>query len=466
MAVSIAIVLDTRRVKKENLYPVKLRVTLNRKSEHYSTIYDLTEGDYNKFSLPRVSDELQRTRTALQEAEQKAITFSQGISPFDFDRFEKEFINENPVFKERKSKAKKSVSIKQVQEQVQEVADEFDFSPFEDRFPIFDEVSPAKDYIAVSFISYIKNLLIEERIGTALSYRDAYTSLKEFRGNVPFSAITKQYLIQYERWMIYQNKSSKATVGIKLRSLRAVFNEAIEQELVPREIYPFGKKKYKIPSGKKAKKSLERSEVQKMYEYEPEDEHIQRAKAYWFFCYFGNGMNPKDFAYLKYKNIDGEFLHFIRAKTERSMKDDPIIITAYINDDMQNIIEKWGNKDRSPNNYIFPVLDPSMSAMEQYSRVRTLTKFISDGTAFIGEEMEISKKPNNMACRHSFATHSKESGATTEYIRESLGHASLTTTEIYLGPYGQEVKKYFSGRLLAFKNETKHDNNNTTLRVV
>ena len=161
-------------------------------------------------------------------------------------------------------------------------------------------------------------------------------------------------------------------------------------------------------------------------------------------------MNPKDLAYLKYENIDGEFLHFIRAKTERSMKDDPIIITAYINADMQTIIEKWGNKHRTPDNYIFPVLETSMGVMEQYSRVRTLTKFITDGMAAIGEEVGLSKKPNNMVCRHSYATHSKQSGATTEYIKEALGHASLTTTEIYLGDYEMETKKEFSDRLLAF----------------
>ncbi|WP_300600929.1 site-specific integrase [Niabella sp.] len=465
MEVSIAIVLDTRRVKKENLYPVKLRVTFNRKQEYYPTIYDLTQEDYNKFSAPRISEVLQKVRASLLEVERNAATAVKAINPFEFDCFEKEFIKNNPLFKERKKKAEKKCIENQPSElKQQEISVEFDFSPYEERFPIFKEESPAADYIAVTFTSYIKNLLMEGRIGTALSYRDSYTSLKQFRGNVPFSAITRQYLFQFERWMIDDNKSSKATVGIKLRSLRAVFNEAIDQGLVKADIYPFGKKKYKIPTAKKAKKSLERKEVQCLYEFEPEEEHIQRAKAYWFFCYFGNGMNPKDLAYLKYENIDGEFLHFIRAKTERSMKDDPIVITAYINEDMQAIIEKWGNKDRRPDNYIFPVLDASMNLMEQYSRVRTLTKFITDGMVIIGEDMELSRKPNNMVCRHSYATHSKESGATTEYIKESLGHASLTTTEIYLGDYGREVKKEFSGRLLAFKSATNQ--NDTALKAV
>lgn len=458
MSVSIAVILDTRRVKMDNLYPVKLRVTINRKREYYPTIYDLSKEDYNKFSASRISSELQLIRSNLQKFETSAKKTVDELQPFDLLQFEDKFITGNPLLKPRRQKKQPETTVINKPAQVDV---EFDFSPYEERFPIFKEESPTADYIAVTFTSYIKNLLMEGRIGTALSYRDAYTSLKQFRGNVPFSVITRQYLFQFERWMIDDNKSSKATVGIKLRSLRAIFNEVIDQGVVKADIYPFGKKKYKIPTAKKAKKSLERSEVQSLYEFEPEEEHIQRAKAYWFFCYFGNGMNPKDLANLKYENIDGEFLHFIRAKTERSMKDDPIVITVYINEDMQAIIEKWGNKDRRPDKYIFPVLDASMNLLEQYSRVRTLTKFITDGMVAIGKEVVLSKKPNNMVCRHSYATHSKQTGATTEYIKEALGHASLTTTEIYLGDYGREVKKEFSGRLLAFKNEAKHDNNDT-----
>ena len=61
MSVSIAIVLDTRRVKKDNLYPVKLRVTIDRKREYYPTIYDLSKEDYQKFLAPRISNELQKS---------------------------------------------------------------------------------------------------------------------------------------------------------------------------------------------------------------------------------------------------------------------------------------------------------------------------------------------------------------------------------------------------------------------
>jgi integrase/recombinase XerD len=46
MLASLSVVLDTRRIKsKTKNYPLKLRVTYDRKSRYYPTIYDLKEED-------------------------------------------------------------------------------------------------------------------------------------------------------------------------------------------------------------------------------------------------------------------------------------------------------------------------------------------------------------------------------------------------------------------------------------
>jgi integrase/recombinase XerD len=44
------------------------------------------------------------------------------------------------------------------------------------------------------------------------------------------------------------------------------------------------------------------------------------------------------------------------------------------------------------------------------------------------------------------------SGVSTEFIQESLGYSDMRTTEKYLDSFEKEVKKEFSGKLLAFKN--------------
>lgn len=69
-------------------------------------------------------------------------------------------------------------------------------------------------------------------------------------------------------------------------------------------------------------------------------ESEKRATDYWLFSYFANGMNPKDIACLKFKNINGDYLIFERAKTERAMRSELKPISVFITDDMKCIMER------------------------------------------------------------------------------------------------------------------------------
>ncbi|GAB3026505.1 hypothetical protein GCM10027051_34110 [Niabella terrae] len=109
MSVSIVIVQDTRRPKKGGVYPMKLRVTVDRKCEYYPTIYDLSEEDYQKFSAPRISNELQQIRINLQKIETDAKKFADELVPFDLSYFEQQFIKDNPLFKQKQLKEKEAV---------------------------------------------------------------------------------------------------------------------------------------------------------------------------------------------------------------------------------------------------------------------------------------------------------------------------------------------------------------------
>lgn len=96
-------------------------------------------------------------------------------------------------------------------------------------------------------------------------------------------------------------------------------------------------------------------------------------------------MNIKDVITLQYKNIKGEYLVFERAKTELSTSGDGITISCFINQDMWDIIERRGNKDKNPDNYIFPILTADQTPLEQFL---TRQKFVQ----FINKNMQKVKK--------------------------------------------------------------------------
>lgn len=235
MSATSVVILDTRRMKiKTGKFPVKLRVTFKRVTKDYQTLFEMTEDDYKKLSTSRILEELKFVRDKLKEIERTAANAIIELQPFSFNEFEKDFILNNRFFKSRKFKEPDFPSDTY----------NFDFTPYHKKFLIFSEDHSKPGTISTVYFSYIKKLLLEERIGSAFNYKDSYNSLKQFRGNVLFSDITVSFLVQYEQWM--RNKgNAKATVGIKLRPLRAIFNEAIAEGIIKRDkCYPFGKRKY------------------------------------------------------------------------------------------------------------------------------------------------------------------------------------------------------------------------------
>jgi integrase len=442
MALTITVVLDTRRLKqKTQNYPVKLRVTHDRITIDYQTVYNLTQEEFDRLTATRISNDLQSVRDSLKEIKRTADNAAKEMEPFSFLEFEREFIVGNSQFKRRKAK----------EDELPATGFEFDYSPYEKRFPILKEVHPGKDCISFTFLNYVRRLLQEGRIGSALNYQDTYFSLKRFSGNVQFSKVTTSYLVQYEQWQLTKEKNSKTTVGIKLRPLRAIFNQAIEDKIIRADKYPFGKRKYMIPTSRNVKKALTLDEIKGIYNCVMETENEQKAKDLWLFMYFGNGMNPKDLVYLRFKNIQDEYLIFLRAKTERTTRADPKPITVYLNDEMRDIINRWGNCKQSQNDFLFPVMDEELDLMRQHQLVKSFTVFINNNMVKVMKKIGLNKKASTIVSRHSFSTVMKRSGASTEYIQEALGHTVKSTTENYLDSFENEVKKELSKKLTDFK---------------
>ena len=441
MAVTISIVQDTRRAKNGNKYPLKLRVTFDRLSQYYNTIYDLTVSDYQKFSASRLSTELVIVRDKLKELQRQAEIAIKDLNEFNFSDFERKFVRYNPLFRQKKFKF-----------QIVSNGDgEFDYSAFHKKFPILLEDCNNALSLTCNYKAYIQKLLREDRISSAVCYQCSYVSIKKFKGNVALTLITPSFLNEYET-SCKRNNISKSTIGIYLRPLRAIFNEALEQGIISKQKdYPFGRRKYQIPTSRNVKKALDLKDIEKIYLHLAISPDEQRAKDFWLFSYFGNGMNPKDIADLKFKNLHEDYLVFERSKTERTQRNDPKLITAYITEDMRKIIQRWGNSDIGPENFVFPILVPGLSALRKYQLLQNFVGIINDHMKKILLKLGINKKATTYVARHSFSTILKRSGVSTEFIQEALGHSSMKTTENYLDSFEKDVKKEFAQRLVSFK---------------
>ncbi len=174
-----------------------------------------------------------------------------------------------------------------------------------------------------------------------------------------FADVTPEVLNLLEKYFLGPKMNlSYSSVGVHMRNICTIFNQAISRKIISPELYPFGKGKYVPPSSKKAKKALPIEIIEKIYNYKSDNPQEEKAKDMWLFAYFANGMNVKDIAFLKYENITDSTLSFIREKTKHSTKDNIQKIEVFITEDIDRIINKWGKKPKRATTFIFDILEP------------------------------------------------------------------------------------------------------------
>ncbi|ALI98586.1 site-specific integrase [Rufibacter tibetensis] len=407
--VHTSIILDTRRALKDGTYPLKLRLTWLRQRKYFLTPYSLTEEDFAKTQGEKPRGKYKELQIAFQAIELRAVETINKLEIFSFEAFEKRFL----------------------------------------------DVANKQDVLAC-FANKIESLKKDGRVGTAESYASACASLLAYSNKkvILFSSLTPEFLKLYEKWMLSKGKSL-TTVGIYLRTLRAIFNDAISSGEISLGQYPFGKRKYQIPVGRNIKKALVLSDIERIFNYKPKNDSEAKARDLWIFSYLCNGINIKDIARLRYKQIEPDRITFVRSKTERTSRQNPKVITAMRTPEVDEIIDRWGVSPRNPESYVFPLLAEGLTPEGELASVRLATKSINKYMKRIAASEGIEKPVTTYAARHSFSTVLKRSGASIEFISESLGHSDLKTTESYLDSFEDNVKKKFSSVLTAFKKEVE-----------
>lgn len=399
-----AIFIDKYHPKAGNLCAVSVRVTFDRKKKYYPTGISLTLADYEKAMGQKPREPFKGFALKLQAFEKKAADIISMLPQFTWKSFEKHFLTNRA----------------------------------------------AKDTLDLAFADYASELRGAGRIGTAVSYECSQSSLNKFAPGAKFADVTPDFLVKYEKWMLGEGKGI-TTIGIYLRSLRTLFNNAIAEGMLSKEYYPFGKKRYEIPTGNNIKKALTLSDIGLIYYHKPEPgTTAEMAKDYWLFMYLCNGINVKDMALLKYENIKGEILEFERAKTVRTKrKVEPIRVS--LNEDMRAIMKRWGNMAKDGSTYIFPVLGKGLTPERERQLIQQLTKVVNSHMKDIASSLGIANDVTTYAARHSFATILQRSGASVSFISEALGHSNVNTTQNYLAGFEDESKKEIVRALTAFK---------------
>ena len=402
--VSISFFLDASRPNADGRCLIKLNIYCKPDKKRYGTGHNVTKEEWEKLNSSHLKNEdLKDIKLKINGIEEKASNIIKELNPFSFVAFEERFFN-----KTSKSYTKNLKSW---------------------------------------FENYIKELKENGQIGTAHLYRTTKNSIDEFKKGLNLQDITPALLKSYESHLT-SSKKSVSTISIYMRQIRTILNQAITAGVLPADMYPF--RKYEIPSGRNVKKALNESDIAKLLKHKPEKKDEEKALDLWILSYLCNGMNFADIMELKPEDIKGNLLQFVRQKTKRTKKKDLRPIKVGLNPRAIEIIEKY--KNTNPENpYLFPFLEPNLSPVTKKHRSKRLIKWVNTRMENIRSELEIDQKLGTYVARHTFSTVLKRKNISSEFIKESLGHSSLVTTENYLDSFTDDVKLEYANLLTDLK---------------
>lgn len=387
-------ILLRNKPNSQDEYPIVMRIVRDRKSKIISlgvfTIKDDWDSKANKFK--RTHPNWNQRNRILLGLEQKALKiideFISTETDFTLEQFEEQF--------KGAKKGKKTVS-------------EF----WEEK---------------------IADLIKMGRTGNARAYKDVYTSFFKFHKSksLKFNQLNADLLFKYETYL-RSNGNQDGGIGVKMREIRALYNDAINKGIVNEKYYPF--KVYKVSKlkGKTIKKALKREQMKLLEELNTSElPHLINSHNYMVFSYYTGGMNFVDMMKMKWSNIQGDRILYNRSKTKGKF-------STKILPPVQEVLEYY-KAQRRLTDYIFPILlRNDLTPMQIENRKNKCLKKFNKDLKEIASIQGINTNVTSYTIRHSFATNMKYAGVSTDIIGETMGHQNVNVTRAYLKEFEDEV---------------------------
>ncbi|MBQ3026878.1 MAG: site-specific integrase [Alistipes sp.] len=400
MNITIEAVLYTSKTLSNGLHPLMLRLTKDRKRKYISLHVSLNAQHWDsekckpRRHCPNKSQIEQLIRQQILHFEQKALEFQLSGREFTLD-----------------SLCAKSTS------------------------------KTSRHTVGDFLDRHIEELLHEDRIGNAKTFKELRTSLQNFSDSLDFhfSEMNANWLQRYEHWLRIERRYCGNSISIRMRSLRTLYNRAIDEGLVRRDKYPFDQIKVGRLREDTAKRSLTKEDVLRVIRCDTSGltkyptPFMQLAKDLFVFSYLSCGMNLTDMLHIRYGDINEGRLSYIRQKTGKRL-------SVQLQPEAITILQKYKKPTATPKDYIFPVLDccVHLTPLQQYERIQRANKRVNRWLKVIGEHLNLPIPLTTYVARHTFATVLKRSGVSTAIISESLGHCSERVTQIYLDSFENE----------------------------
>lgn len=254
---------------------------------------------------------------------------------------------------------------------------------------------------------------------TAETYVSTLNSFKKFRNNedIMMDALTSDIMEDYEAFL-QKRGNIPNTISFYMRILRAIYNRAVEQELIEHR-NPF--RRVYTGVDKTQKRALPMSVIKKIHALDLGlNPALDYARDMFMMSFFLRGMSFIDMAFLRKTDLKNGSITYRRRKTNQKL-------TIGWTREMQTLLDKY---PENPTQYILPIIQKE--GIDERLRYRSAGYNINRSLKKIAKLVNVNIPLTLYCARHSWASAAKAKGIPLSVISEGMGHDSETTTQIYL----------------------------------
>ena len=285
----------------------------------------------------------------------------------------------------------------------------------------------ANEYSLFNFMeSIIIKLKQNGKVRTSETYTVTLNSFKKFRQDedIMLDCLSSEVMEAYEAWH-QQRGVSPNTISFYTRILRAVYNRAVEDEIIENR-NPF--RHVYTGVDKTVKRALPITIIKKIKVLDLElIPALDFARDMFMMSFMLRGMSFIDMAYLKKTDLKNGYITYRRRKTGQQL-------TIEWTKEMQMLLDKYPEND---SDYLLPIIR-NAGTNERYT-YRNVGYNINHNLKTVAKKVGITIPLTLYVARHSWASVAKAKGIPLSVISEGMGHDSEATTQIYLASLDTSV---------------------------
>ncbi len=278
----------------------------------------------------------------------------------------------------------------------------------------------AHEYSLFNFMEgIIAKLKQNGKVRTSETYKSTLNSFKKFRKDedIMLDCLTSEIMEGYEAWHKSRGVAPN-TISFYTRILRAVYNRAVEDDIIENR-NPF--RHVYTGVDKTVKRALPLAVIKRIKALDLSlTPALDFSRDMFLMSFYLRGMSFIDMAFLKKSDLKNGYVTYRRRKTGQQL-------VIEWTKEMQMILDKY---HENASDYLLPIIrNPGTNERCTY---HNMGYNINHNLKRIAGMVGVSIPLTLYVARHSWASAAKAKGIPLSVISEGMGHDSEATTQIYL----------------------------------